>query len=321
MAVPTNTVQTYDAIGNREDLTNDIWRISPTVTPVTSSVPRVSASGTYHEWQTRNLRAAGTNIQIEGDDATADTYNPSVRVGNYCQIMRKVAQVSGTQRAVDSAGRADELDEEVMLNGLELRRDIEFAYTQNQASSAGGAGTGRSMAGLESWLATNYVSEGTGTAQTTPGFSGGTVAAPTDSTVQGTFEEASLKSAIANCWAEGGNPTAVVMGSFNKRQASGFTGVATAQRDTGNARVQIIGAADLYVSDFGEHALVPDHFTRDRTALVLDYEYLALATLRDMETTELGKTGDSDRIQIIFEGTAEVRNEAASSKVADLTTS
>ena len=30
MALPTNTFATYQAIGNREDLSDDIWKISPT---------------------------------------------------------------------------------------------------------------------------------------------------------------------------------------------------------------------------------------------------------------------------------------------------
>jgi hypothetical protein len=40
MALPTNTVTTYSAIGNREDLSDMIYRIDPTDTPFMSGVER-----------------------------------------------------------------------------------------------------------------------------------------------------------------------------------------------------------------------------------------------------------------------------------------
>ena len=46
MAVP---FQTYDAVGNREDLTDVIYDISPTETPFISTVGKGKAKATYHE--------------------------------------------------------------------------------------------------------------------------------------------------------------------------------------------------------------------------------------------------------------------------------
>lgn len=322
MAVPTNTVTTFSAIGNREDLANIIYDISPMDTPFLSQAAKTRASAVYHEWQTDALDAAGANRQIEGDDATANTFVATTRVGNYCQISAKTISVSGTQRAVNPAGRADELSYQLAKRGREIKRDMEFALTRNQASSAGGTGTARSLASLESWLATNKTSVGTGTAQTTPGFSSGTVAAPTDSTVQGTFTRASLNDVIQKCWTQGGDPRIIMVGPFNKTVASGFANIATLYKNV-NAGQQgeILAGADLYVSDFGQHQIVPNRFQRDRTVLVLDMEYLGVATLRDMETTPLAKTGDSDRTQLLTEFTLVVKNEKASGKVTDCTTS
>jgi len=317
MAIPANTVLTYTAIGNREDLADVIHDISPTTRPFMANAPTTRSTATLHEWQTDALDAAAANIAIEGDDATANAMTPTVRVSNRLQISKKVVQVSGTQNAVDSAGRAEEEAYQVVKRGKELTRDMEFTLTRNSASSAGGGTTGRSLAGLESWLSTNKVSVGTGTAQTTPGFSGGDTAAPTDSTVLGAFTETSLKAVLKSCFDSGGDPTMIMVGSFNKQTASGFSG----QRDTGNARGQIIGAADLYVSDFGEHALVPNRFQRDETAFALDFDYLAVSYLRDINMTPLSKTGDSSRSMMIAEYTLEVQNEAASGKVTDCTTS
>lgn len=322
MAAPTNTVTTVSAIGNREDLADIIYDISPMDTPFLSRAAKSRASAVYHEWQTDSLDAAATNQKVEGDDATAATFVATTRVGNYLQISSKTISVSGTQRAVNSAGRADEYSYQLAKRGREIKRDMEFALVQNQASTAGSATSARSLASLESWLATNKTSVGTGTAQTTPGFSSGTVAAPTDSTVQGTFTKASLDAVIQKCWTNGGDPKVIMTGPFNKTVASGFANIATLYKEVpGVQQGTILGGADLYVSNFGEHMIMANRFQRDRTVLVLDMEYLGVATLRDMETISLGKTGDADRTQLLVEYTLVVKNEAASGKVTDCTTS
>lgn len=320
MAVPTNTVSTVSAIGNREDLINIIYDISPMDTPFLSEASKSSASAVYHEWQTDALEAAGDNRAIEGDDATANTFVATTRVGNYCQISRKTISVSGTQRSVNSAGRADEYSYQLAKRGREIKRDMEYALTRNQASSAGGAGTARSLASLESWLATNKTSVGTGIAQTTPGFSSGTVAAPTDSSVAGSFTKASLDAVIQACWTQGGDPKVIMVGPSQRTDISGFTGISTLQTDA-NAKdkVTLMGAIDFYKSNFGTLKVVPNRFQRDQTVLVLDMEYLGVATLRNMETEPLAKTGDADRTMMLCEYTLVVKNEKASGKVTDCT--
>ena len=322
MAVPTNTVTAHSIVGNREDLADIIYDISPMDTPFLSEAGKNSANAVYHEWQTDQLDAAAANRQIEGDDATANTLSPSTRVGNYCQISRKVISVSGTQRSVDSAGRADEYAYQVAKRGREIKRDMEFALTQNQASSAGGEGTARSLGSLESWLATNKTSVGTGTAQTTPGFSSGTVATPTDSTVAGTLTKAALDQVVEECWTEGGDPKVIMVGPHNRQVVSGFTGISTLEtRADAGSEVTLMGAIDFYKSNFGTLKVVPNRFQRDQTAFVLDMEYLGVSTLRNMETTPLAKTGDNDKSLLLCEFTLEVKNEAASGKVTDCTTS
>jgi len=322
MAVPTNTVTTLSAIGNREDLADIIYDISPMDTPFLSRASKSRATAVYHEWQTDALEPAGTNRKVEGDDATAATFVATTRVGNYLQIASKTISVSGTQRAVNSAGRADEYSYQLAKRGREIKRDMEFALTRNQGSSAGGATTARSLASLESWLATNKTSVGSGGAPSTPGFSSGTVVVPTDNSLQGTFTKASLNDVIQKCWTNGGDPKVIMTGPFNKTVASGFANIATLYKEVpGVQQGTILGGADLYVSNFGEHMIMANRFQRDRTVLVLDMEYLGVATLRDMETISLGKTGDADRTQLLVEYTLVVKNEAASGKITDCTTS
>src|SRR3990167_5236716 len=126
MALPTNTLATYQQIGNREDLSDDIWKISPTDTPFFTAVDKVKASAVKHEWQTAALPAVDTaNAVLEGDDATTDAANINVRLDNICQISDKVARVSGTAQAVVHAGRDDEMEMQEMVMGQALKIDVD----------------------------------------------------------------------------------------------------------------------------------------------------------------------------------------------------
>jgi hypothetical protein len=103
MAQATNTFETYDAVGNREDLQNVIYNISPTDTPFMSSIGSGNAESTKHEWQTDSLASAASNAQIEGDDSPSAALSATSRVFNYTQISYKPVMVSGTQEAVNHA--------------------------------------------------------------------------------------------------------------------------------------------------------------------------------------------------------------------------
>lgn len=316
MAQPTNTYDTYDMVGIIDDLEDMIYTISPTSTPFMSAAKRMKATSTLHEWQTDSLAAAsGSNAVIEGDDATTDAQTATVRLGNYTQISDKVVLVTGTSRAVKSAGREDELEYRLAVAGKELKRDIETRLTQNGASVAGNSTTARQSGGFESWVATN---ESRGASGADGGFSGGVVAAPTDGT-QRAFTESLLKEVVRECWASGGDPSTIMVGPFNKQVLSTFTGNAT--RDVDAKAKAIFAGIDVYNSDFGELRVVANRFSRDRSALVIDYDYVGVAYLRPFTTTKLAKTGDSDRVQLLAEYTLVMKNEAAQGVVADLTTS
>lgn len=320
MAVPTGTFQAHTAIGQREDLADVIYDISPTDTPFMSNVGRGRASATFHEWQTDSLAAAAVNSQIEGDDASSDTAVETVRLGNYTNISRKVPRVTGTLRAVDTAGRADELSYQVAKRGRELKRDIETALLGLQAGSSGGAATARVLAGVASFLWDNQTA--LGASATTPTVtSGAPTTAPTAGTAA-TISETNLKDAISNCWDDGGDPTVVMCGSFNKRQISGFGGIATLYRDSqGMQPATILGAADAYVSDFGQHQIVANRFMPAANVYVLDMEYWEVPYLRPIQQEELAKTGDSDRRMLIAEYTLCAKNPSSSAKIYTTTTS
>lgn len=234
MTVPAATYQTFQQVGRREDLSNMIFDISPTEKPFTAAVKKTKATQSKHEWQTDALASASaTNGIVEGDDATANTADPTVRLHNQLQTLRKTVQVSGRARKIDTAGRADEFEYQLKKRMKELGRDLEAALTQKNAATAGSAASAPLMASAESWLGTNRTSVGTGTAQTTPGIdaSGTPITAPTDSTVAGTLTEAALKQIIRQCWDAGGEPNLVMVGSAIKQKIStAFTGIATRDR-------------------------------------------------------------------------------------------
>lgn len=193
---------------------------------------------------------------------------------------------------------------------------------------AGGAGTARECAGLGAWLFGNQVIATTsGTAPTTgtaPTVSSGAPSTDVASGTAGTFLEADLLTAVTNCWDDGGDPTLIMVGSWNKKKASAFSGIGTQYRDvqpSPAAPGTIVGAADLYVSDFGTHQIVANRFQPTNVAYVLDLEYWSVAYLDGIQQNKLAKTGDSDRVQIITELTLVAQNPNSSAQVRTLTTS
>jgi hypothetical protein len=315
MAQPTNTFDTYDAIGIREDLQDVIYSISPTETPFMSSAAREQVKNTFHEWQTDALAAAVTNnAVIEGDDATLDAASATSRIGNYTQIMDKTVVITGTQESVDKAGRASELAYQIAKKSKELKRDIESTLLTNQARAAGNSTTARTFGSIGAWIATNDNLAGDGTSPTANNGSD----ARNDGT-QRAMTEDMLKDVIKNVWNAGGNPSVVMVGPFNKQKISGFTGGST--RFDASEDKTLYTSIDVYSSDFGDLEVVPNRFSRDRDALVLDMDYWSVGFLRDFTMHELSKTGDAEKRQLLVELTLISRNEAASGGVFDLTTS
>lgn len=313
MTQPTNTFDSYDAIGNREDLSDVITNISPTMTPFMSGISKTTATATNHEWQTDELAAASdTNFVIEGDDATTDASTPTVRLGNQTAISDKVARVTGTQRANSSAGRGDEMDYQVVKRGKELKRDIEKILLANNAKVTGSSSTARECAGVESWIATNTDFGATGADPTGDGTD-----ARTDGT-QRALTELLLDPVLAAIADEGGEPTKIMVGSHVKQVISGFVGNAPRRVD-GDEQV-LSQAVHVYRSDFGDLEIQFNRFQRSRSALILDMDMWKMAMLRDFQSSDLAKTGDTERKQILAEYTLESSQEKANGIVADLLT-
>ena len=316
MAIVTNTFQTFTAIGNREDLSDIIYNISPTETPFISAIGKEKATGVLHEWQNDQLRAAAANAQVEGDEIAFTAVVPTTRVNNRTQISRTSVIVSGTQDTVNSAGRNNELAYQISKSSKELKRDMEVVLTANQSAAVGGAAAARTSSGLTSWIQAN-TSVGTNGAN---GAVGG-VDTPGVLRTEGTqraFTEAQLKDVVKQCWDSGGDPSMIMLGSFNKQKLSGFTGGSTKMTQADDKK--LVAAIDIYESDFGSMTVVPNRFSRSRDVFVLQPDMWAVAYLRDFQMIDLAKTGDAEKKAMLAEYTLVAKNEAANGAIFDLTT-
>lgn len=313
MAQPTNTFATNDMVGIREDLSDVIWDISPVDTPYSSSLSRPEATATNHEWQTDSLAPAANNAVIEGDDRDAGASSPTTRLGNITQLSDKVARVTSRAQAVTTAGRANEMDYQMMKRGRELRRDVETALLANKAKVTGNDTTAPELGGIGSWLATNTDFGATGADPTGDGTN-----ARTDGT-QRAFTEDQLKDVIRQTYDSGGQPDTLMLGAFNRQIVSSFSAGRTNVQRTEDPTLR--ASFDVYASDFGDLRIVPNRFQRARDGLVLQMDMWAMPVLQDFHSFDLSKTGHSDARVVAIEYTLESRNEAASGAVFDLTTS
>ena len=321
MAITPQTFTTFDAKGIREELANTIANISPEETPFQSNVGSESVSNTFFEWQTDSLASTATTAVINGDDvATFDATSATTRLGNYTHIRRRTYVIADNLEFVDKAGRANEVAYQVAKRGKELKRDVEAVLLNNNAKVAGNTAQAPETAGLGAWIATNssfYTGAETDGADPT----GDGTDARTDG-FQRDFTEDMLKDVMQQVWTSGGNPSILMVGAFNKQAVSAFTGIA-AQRymAPSDSPTTIVGAADVYMSDFGTLTVVPNRFQRARDAWILDPEYASVCYLRPIQQVELAKTGDAEKGMMLAEFGLKVDNEAAHGIVADLTTS
>jgi len=321
MAQPSNTFDSYDVKGIREDLENVIYDISPEETPFYSSLKKVKASNTYHEWQTDALRSSAANAHIEGDDTTGEARVATTRLGNYTQIFKNAVVIPDTDEGLDKAGRAAEMAYQVLKIAKEQKLDIEKALFDNNAYVAGNATTARELAGVPAYLKTNVANVGSGGAAPTGSVPGAT--ARTDGTAT-VFTQADFDTVMQSIWEAGGKPDTVYLSAFQMNKALGFTGMNN-QRSTIGAAVggtnAVVNAVDVYVTPWGTVDFVPTRENRGRDVFIMQSDMFGVGVLRPTKNTELAKTGDSTKRQVLTELTLISKNEKASGAVYDCTTS
>ena len=316
MAQPTNTFDSYDAVGIREDLSDIITNISPEETPFMTKSGKTRASNTLHEWQTDSLRASAANAHIEGDATTAEARSATSRLGNYTQIFKNAVVVPDTDEGLDKAGRAREIAYQVLKIGKEQKLDIEKALFDNNARAAGNSTTARELAGAPAWLTSNITNTGTGGANPT----GDGTDARTDGT-QAAFSQTNFDSCMQSIWENGGNPDTVYLSAFQMNVALGFTGNNNQRSNVQAGDERVIKSLAVYVTPWGTVEFVPSRENRSRDVFIMQDDMWEVATLRPTKNVALAKTGDNTTRQVVTELTLVCKNEAASGMVVDCSTS
>jgi len=322
VAIATNAFTGFDQIGKRESLANVIFNISPQDTPFMSNAGRTTVENPFYEWQTDSLAAAAGNSALDGDDSpSATAVVPTVRLGNYCQISRKIPMVTDRTGFIKTAGRANELAYQVAKMGAELKRDMEYvliggaAAVGGQIAVAGGTTTAPNTASLACFLKTNANKGAGGANPTYTTFPNGV---RTVGTLRN-FTETILKDLQKQCFVSGGKPTILMCGPVNKQRTSGFAGIAALTAfTTGTKEPSIIGAASVYVGDFGTVTVVPNRFQNEYEAFLLDPDYIDIAYLRPFEVKTLAKSGDAEKRLLIVDYGLKIGTEKAHGIAADL---
>ena len=314
MAIVTDTYRTLSATNIPEQVLDGIYMIEREESPIYSSAKKKKIYTQTPEFQTQALASPATNAMAEGEAFVVNAAIPTVRAKNHCQILDKVCSVTASNQAVKHYGYSDQMSYEKELKTKELKRDIEFAIVQNNASVANANGVAGEMGGIESWIATN-VSRGAGGAN--GGYSTGTglTTAATDG-AQRPFTEALLLDVLQSGYDNGAKFSVIHLGSHNKTKLSSFQGGANRQY-TGEKKVT--NTVDIYESDFGTLTAAINPRQRTRTALLYDMSKIAVLQLRAMQTGKLAKTNDSDEEFIVTEMTTEVIEKGLGA-IADLTT-
>ena len=313
MAVPANTLQTYQATNTAEDVSNIIFNVSPMEVPILSMAASHTAEATYTEWPIESLSAVdGANARVEGDDASINASTTPTRVGNYCQLMDKTLSVSTTEQAVRKYGVANEFAHQKVKKGRELKRDMETIMLSNQARVVGAAATAQKMRGMGSWLTTN-VSRGTG------GASGSATTAATDGT-QRAFTEALFRGVVVQCITNANDlPSVVAAGPANRANLSTqLSGNSTRFYEVADGTLN--ASISVYRTDYGPIKFIMSRQQRERDMWFLNPDLMAKRTLEPMQFQDLAVTGLSKKGQMFTNWTLEVSNEAGHGVLADLLT-
>lgn len=319
MAQPSETFDTYDAKGIREDLQDVIYSITPDDTPFYSACAKTKATNTLHEWQTDTLRSSAVNAHIEGDDTTADAVVATTRLQNYTQIFKNAVVVSDTTYGVKSAGRKEEMAYQMLKVAREQKLDIEKALFANQARVVGNASTARKLAGLGAWIKTNTDKAGGSPAGADP--TGDGTDARTDAGTPTAFTQTKFDAVMQSIWENGGNPDRVYLSAFQMNVALGFTGNNNQRSTVQAGDEKVVKSLAVYVTPWGTVEFVPSRENRSRDVYILQNDMFATPVLRPTKSIELAKGGDNTTRQVTTELTLCVKNEKASGLVADNTVS
>ena len=295
---------TYQAVGNKEDVSDIITNIAPYDTPLYSRMGKTRATQVNHEWLEDELGAAIPNMNEEGYTYSTVNATPRIRLNNYTQIMHRGVHVTDTQEAVLHYGLRSEIAYQMAKQLKELAFDCEKAVIEQSTKSPGSwinvngapSTTPRQFGGLPYWIVTNVLANG-GAARPL------------------TFDL--INTALEMTWNAGGKPSILLVSPRNKRVISTFTAGNTKYME-GNKTNKLTHMISVLETDFGTLQCLTDRFMSNDVVYGLSPEYIKKAFLRNFKTGDLPKINDMGRRMINGEWTVEMRAEKAHFKIEDL---
>ena len=321
MAQAVGATSSYDEPiatgGNREDLSDVLFDVSPLETPGVTNAKKNKATATSHDWLIDELEDPADNAHVEGDDAAPVDAAPRGRLANYTQILKKHAVVTGTQeRVLKGGGVKSEMAYQVSRRMKAIKRDMEKAvFGSPNAKVAGDDTTAREMGSFESYMIAGTYLGGVGAAA--PAGNGVDVGTPGTARA---FDESILIDALEKLWLNsGGNENILALcGAHVRGVISTFTASSTRYVTTDDKK--LVASIDVYDGDYHTVTVTPDRFTDPSSLFLLDTEYYAVSDLRPLFTKDLAVLGDSTRKELVWEVTLEVCNPEAHVQVAGLLT-
>lgn len=283
------------------DLREEIALVSPTDTPLTTLLMGrgavVPAKDITVTWRERQLNSTRGTLKLEGADAGDPIKSSRGSLSNYCQIIEKVTQVSGTARALNPLGIGDSFNAEVNDRLIETKRDLEW-YFINGTKTAEADSTPRQMNGLLNMVNDYNVINA-------QGFS---------------FREDLILDGLQAMWDHGAQGEYYAFVNANiKRLINAFSKL-------GNMRVNVDSGEEIAFgvriakieSDFGTIRLVLDRHMPTDALLAVDLEQVEIAELRPTFYEDLPKAGDYFKGHIINESTIKLLNSYAAMKIVNI---
>ena len=315
----TNAFTTYQAVGNREDLSNTIYNIDPFDTPIMSAIRRRNVKNRLFDWQTENLPIVNpNNAQLEGFVLANQPAQPTVRQNNVTQISERDATVSGTQEESDAAGKGSEMAHQMALASKVLKSDMETILCGRQQRNDGNdtGPTARLTEAFSHWVARAKDKTGAANAAIAPGtVTAGVpvlatdVFAPVVAGSQVSITETMLGDAMQQAYTNGASPSLWIVPPGPKRTISTFVGRSTTQVLVG--KTEVVSTIDVIATDFGRIKVAPSRWVPVDVALLIDPDYAAVAFFRAFRQYLMARTGDAETRMIVVEWGLEMRNSVA----------
>lgn len=166
---------------NLPNYTGILHLLTPTDTPFFSAIGGLTGGGqttdTEFEWGVYDLRTAGQNVSLEGQDAPTDQNRVRATAKNVTQIHHETVGVSYTKQAATgrlsglaTAGAVNnvltELDWQTEIMLKQMIRDVEWSFINGVYQLPEDNTTARKTRGLLAAITTNVVDATGGTTQT-----------------------------------------------------------------------------------------------------------------------------------------------------------